>query len=274
MKNYSNIISLNLNSRGVYCIDTSMGCESGMRNELGGCYGDCYAAKSAKLYGYDFSKTVLRGFDGYWHEIEILKKINHSKAKFIRIGCSGDPSENWQHCINILDKLKTCNKEIVIITRHWTLLSDQQIEWLSRLNICINSSVSALDTPEIMYRSISQFKRLEKHLKSVLRIVSCDFNTKNETGLNLHQIQNELFKNEPVIDTIFRPSLKNKLVIDGIVNVSKTLFNGKKTLTSKFNKRTFAGKCKNCSELCGVGVKSNYKHTTRPGLETQNQFWN
>ena len=49
MKEYLNKISLNKNSRGIYSLDTSVGCASGMANEQGGCYNDCYAAKSAKL---------------------------------------------------------------------------------------------------------------------------------------------------------------------------------------------------------------------------------
>lgn len=46
MRGYSNKISLTKNSRGIYSLDTSIGCASGMANEQGGCYNDCYAAKS------------------------------------------------------------------------------------------------------------------------------------------------------------------------------------------------------------------------------------
>jgi len=67
VREYKNRISLTKNGRGIYSLDTSFGCKSGMENESGGCYHDCYAAKSAKLYGYDFSKTVLRGFDNEAH---------------------------------------------------------------------------------------------------------------------------------------------------------------------------------------------------------------
>ena len=86
MRNYSNKIALIENQRGIYCLDTSIGCASGMANTEGGCYNDCYAAKSAKIYGYDFSKTVLRYFENRKHERKIITQINNVKMPFIRIG--------------------------------------------------------------------------------------------------------------------------------------------------------------------------------------------
>ena len=63
MKEYSNKISLTKNDRGIYSLDTTIGCYSGVKDNSKGCYNDCYSAKSAKLYGYDFSKTILRDFE-------------------------------------------------------------------------------------------------------------------------------------------------------------------------------------------------------------------
>lgn len=137
MRKYTNKIALVRNSRGIYCLDTSIGCYSGMANEKDGCYNDCYAAKSAKLYGYDFSKTVLRRFESERHKRQIISEIDRIKLDFVRIGCSGDPSENWEHCFDILKIVSKSNKQIVIITRHWNLLTDEQLEYLSRINICI-----------------------------------------------------------------------------------------------------------------------------------------
>lgn len=273
MKNeYLSRISLNKNSRGVWCMDTSVGCESGMAATPGGCYGDCYAAKSAKLYGYDFSKTVLRSFENHSHAKEIIRRINCSPAPFIRIGCSGDPSENWEHCLSVLMQIRHCNKELIIITRHWTLLTDSQLAELSGFNLCINTSVSAMDGPETMGRSLAQYNRIKPHLKSVLRIVSCDFNLENETGHRLAKLQAALFENEHTLDTVFRPSPKNPLVTSGVVNVAKTFFNGRKVLASKFNKRTFTGKCVKCTELCGVGIQASTAFKNRPGIETQSEL--
>jgi hypothetical protein len=271
MRKYSNKISLTKNSRGIYCLDTSIGCSSGMQNESGGCYNDCYAAKSAKIYGYDFSQTVLRFFENESHKKQIINKINKVKLDFIRIGCSGDPSENWDHCISILKKIDSCNKQIVIITKHWTLLSDEHLSYLSTINVCINTSVSALDKPYLMNKCLNEYNRIKKHCKSILRIVSCDFNINNELGHKYFKIQNNLFKNDDIIDTVFRPSKKNLLVKNNVINVSNAKFiTNKNTLVSKYNKSAYLGKCATCHEMCGINIELKNKiHPDKPGIIKQ-----
>lgn len=265
---YSNKISLIRNGRGVYCLDTVMGCESGMK-EPGGCYNDCYAARAAKRYGFDFTKSVLRDFKSEKHRREIVHQINRIKLPFVRIGCSGDPSENWQHTFKILKGIKNCNKEIVIITRHWSLLTNEQLKFLSGLNICINTSISALDKSEILFRSLNQYDKIKPFCKSVLRIISCDFNLQNETGHKLYKIQEQLFKNESIIDTVFRPTKNNKFILDGVINVKKGNFLGTKTLISKYNKKTYVGKCDNCKEMCGVNLLASNSYPNKPGIVIQ-----
>jgi hypothetical protein len=257
MKTYSNKIALIKNQRGIYCLDTSIGCSSGMKKTEGGCYNDCYAAKSAKIYGYDFSKTILRSFIDRKHEIKIINQINKSKLDFIRIGCSGDPSENWDHCFKILNVISKSIKEIVIITKHWTNLTDEQLLYLKSINVCINTSVSALDDKYLLENSLNQYNRLKPFCKSILRIVSCDFNLENNTGHELFKIQKKLFLNKNTIDTIFRPSKKNQLITKNIINSKIGVFNGSKQLMSKYNKKTYAGKCSSCKEMCGITIKDS-----------------
>lgn len=269
MKEYLNKISLIRNGRGVYCIDTTMGCYSGMTESVGGCYNDCYAAKTAKRYGFDFSKTVLRQFESEQHKRDILNQITKVKMPFIRIGASGDPSENWQHTIDILKVISRCNIEIIIITRHWTTLTDTQLQCLSKMNICINTSISALDNTELMQRCLGEYERVKLYCKSVLRIVSCDFNLDNEIGHRLAKLQAELFKNESTLDTVFRPSKNNKFILDGVINVKTEIFNGKKCLASKFNRKTYMGKCGNCKEMCGVNINTNNKYPDKRPLLIQ-----
>ena len=269
MKEYSNKISLTRNGRGVYCIDTTIGCESGMSENERGCYNDCYAAKTAKRYGYNFSKTILRKFKSENHKRQILRQINLIKMPFIRIGASGDPSENWAHTFDVLKVLQKSNTEIIIITRHWNILTDEQLLYLSRLNICINTSVSALDNEKMLLRSIEQFNRIKCYCKSVLRIISCNFNLSNEIGKKMFSIQQELFKNSPIIDTVFRPSKNNNFVTDQIINVKKEIFNGRPVLASKFNRKTYMGKCSNCKEMCGVNLKNNYAYPDKRSLVKQ-----
>lgn len=275
MREYSNKISITKNSRGIYSLDTSIGCASGMNNEDGGCYNDCYAAKSAKLYGYDFSKTILRSFINEKHRIKVVSQINKIKLDFIRIGTSGDPSENWEHTISIIKQIDMCNKQIVIITKHWTNLSIEQLEYLGTINVCINTSVSALDKPHLLSNSIDQYNILKKYCKSILRIVSCDFNLSNEIGNKLSIIQNELFKNDDIIDTILRLNRKNELIKNGIINVKESTFLGKKALISKFNRNTYFGKCSNCHEMCGVLIKpKEVLYPTKKGTIKQLKLFN
>ncbi|MGE9196009.1 hypothetical protein, partial [Escherichia coli] len=68
----------------------------------------------------------------------------------------------------------------------------------------------------------------------------------NSIGNQLHILQNSLFVNENTLDTIFRPSKNNKLVTDGIVIAKDGVFNGHKAFISKFNKKTYSGKCGSC----------------------------
>lgn len=264
MREYSDIISVNKNSRGVYVLDTSIGCQSGMTETENGCYGDCYSAKAAKRYGYDFSKTVLRHFENRAHERQVVQQLSKISMPFIRIGGSGDPSENWGHAISIIKVIARCNKQIVIITRHWTVLTDEHLRYFSGLNICINTSVSALDTPTMRDKSIEQYNRIKTYCKSILRIVSCDFNLDNVVGHNLAKIQADLFLNEDTLDTVFRPDKNSHWVTSGIINVKKARFSGNtKQLVSKFNKKTYLGKCSTCHQMCGVTML-NTSHNYTP----------
>ena len=102
---------------------------------------------------------------------------------------------------------------------------------------------------------MNEYNRLKPYCKSILRIVSCYFNEDNEIGKHKAEIQRKLFKNESVIDTVFRPSSKNKFVTDKIINVKKMAFMKSKTLVSKFNKKAYLGKCNSCLEMCGLNVR-------------------
>ncbi len=269
MREYSTKISLTKNSRGIYSLDTSIGCKAGMSNETGGCYNDCYAAKSAKLYGYDFSITVLRSFENEKQRRKIVNQINKIPLDFVRIGTSGDPSENWEHTFTILNQIKNCNKQIVIITRHWTNLTESQLLFLSEINICINTSISALDKPDLMTNCLMQYERIKPYCKSVLRIVSGNFNLDNQIGHKMAKIQSDLFKHKGTIDTVLRVGRSNKFVKDGIINVSESTFLGKKALISKYNKSTYFGKCLTCHEMCGLNVKADKLHPDKKGIIKQ-----
>ena len=270
MKEYSNKISLTKNDRGIYSLDTTIGCYSGVKDNSKGCYNDCYSAKSAKLYGYDFSKTILRDFENTKHKNKIVREINNIKMPFIRIGSSGDPSENWNHTLKIISQISdglqdkqfnifgnlSPKKEIVIITKHWNNLSLSQLVELKNYNVCINTSVSAIDDYFELENRLNQYELLKSYSKSILRIVSFDFNKINELGFKYSKIQDSLFKIPGVLDTVFRASKENELIKNGIINVKKSKFLGKNALISKYNKKTYFGKCDSCLEMCGLNLNN------------------
>ena len=159
MRSYSNKITLTENGRGIWTIDPVMGCKSGVKDDKKGCFGDCYAARNARIYGYDFSQNVLRDFENEKHLQLIIRKINKLEFPFIRMGNSGDPSEDWEHTIKILELLKDTNKEFVIITKHWSKLNRKQLERIKVLNVCINTSISAID--DNLHEKIEQYEILK-----------------------------------------------------------------------------------------------------------------
>ena len=214
MREYTNTITFTKNARGVYSLDPILGCSSGMAENEKGCYGDCYAVRYSRKYGYDFSKNVLRYFKDEKHIASIVNKINKIPLPFIRMGTSGEPSEDWEHTISIIEKLGIINKEIVIISKHWKQLTDEQLIRLSKFNVCVNTSVSALDG-KMLDVGLLEYERLKPFCRSILRVVSCDFNLDNLEGESLDRIQEKIFKKYDVLDTVLRVSLNNPLVTEG-----------------------------------------------------------
>ncbi len=189
------------------------------------------------------------------------------------MGTMGEPSEDRAHTVEICKLIADCNKEIVIITRNWHLLTDGQLEYFSRSNVCINTSISALDDEETRARCLAQYKRVKPFCKSVLRVITCDFNKDNPDGARLGKIQAKLLANENTLETVLRLSKRNNLVVDGIVHVSEVKFLGKKQLASKRSKRTYIGKCDKCTEMCGVRIGSNAPYKNRPGTLKQGRLF-
>lgn len=268
MKVYKEEITLNKNSRGCDIIDTVKGCPAGALYDGKGCYGDCYAKNIADRYGFDFLKVKLRrftsndeqlmlfGFKDKDHINQIVKAIKASDMPFVRIGEMGDPSVAWEHTLNVCKEISEAGKPIVIITKHWKAIPEAILKDVSKLNLCVNTSISALDEEdEIEYR-LGEFERLKSVCHSVLRIVSCDFNKDHAEGLDRHLVQEELFKaaGENVIDTVFRPSPTNPWVTKNIINVRRVKFLRAEVLASVRNPDTYFGMCQTCPDMCGVTV--------------------
>lgn len=266
MKSYKSEITLIKNSRGCYIMDTVKGCPAGSLFGGRGCYADCYAKNIAKRYGFDFEDVKLRDFENddeqLWlfdfkdrsHTEKILKEIRAANMCFIRIGEMGDPSLAWEHTFDVCEEIAPAGKQIVIITKHWKVISENLLHVLPRLPVCINTSVSALDDDALLDHRLEQYERLKKVCKSVLRIVSCDFNKEHADGFDRSIVQENLFKlaNGNCIDTVFRPTKDNPFVTKGIINTKRVRFLGSQGLASIYNPETYFGACEDCPQMCGA----------------------
>lgn len=266
MKTFNKYISLSKNSRGCYIIDTVKGCSVCAKDKPNGCYGDCYAKKIASRYNIDFTNPVRReiyddkkqiyflDFHNGEHISKIINQIKNIDMPFIRIGEMGDPSEDWEHTINVCNVLCIAKKPIVIITKHWNVISENLLKSIRNIDICINTSISAMDSEDEISHRLTQYERLKRYCNSVLRIVSCNFNINTIEGERMDKTQKSLFKNEKIIDTVFRPSKENALVKDNIINVEKVGFLRSKMLASRYRDNAYLGMCNACPDMCGINI--------------------
>ena len=255
MKEYTNNLTAATNRKGVLDIDTVKGCHLGMENTPeGGCYGVCYAYKTASLYGFDFTKSISRNIIDR-HTIE--KAIKQHPAPWFRIGTMGDPSHDWDHTVDVCDWL--CKfKTPVIITKHWLAMSKDHANTLGRCGAVVNTSTSALDSAIEMEYRIGQFKRLKEHgIKSVLRVVSANFG-ETDNGIALRHTQDNIFKNDPIIDNPIRISKNHERVASGDIIVQNHKDKGGGSSVSIANHSTYIGVCGVCPDQCGVNWKKLY----------------
>ena len=146
-------------------------------------------------WGFDFTKLVYRDFENEQEFNKICKKL--SKIDFVRLWTMCDPSSDWGHTIKIVNKIRPFIKNIVIVTKHWHRLTEDQRIQLSW--IYINTSISALDTEWQIIHRLNEYETLKNYCYSILRVNTCDF-----IDNKLRDIQNNLLKNENVIDNILR----------------------------------------------------------------------
>lgn len=245
---YSNRLTADTNIKGVLDIDPIKGCEDGIK-KYGerGCYHNCYAIKIAKFRGFDFSKSIVRRIFDSSQFVGIIREIHKNKLPLVRMGTFGDPSFDWDHTLRVADFVKTCGKKIVVVTKHWRPMNQSQIKKAGRIGVFINTSISALDSPdEIKYR-LGEYNRYKKYGTSVLRVVTCKFLLKT-----LDKAQDSLLSNENVIDNPMRISKNHPLVREKIMSVKRVKDIDSYTWISRNNPKSFIGHCYQCSDLCGL----------------------
>lgn len=283
-KQYIPLITAVENQKGVLDVDTVKGCSSGMNaNPNGGCYNDCYAYKTASRYGIDFTTSISRKLthDNY---AEIFFIVKDYYATWYRIGTAGDPSHDWDNTVLVCEALKDTLKTPVIITKHWKVLSDEQILRLKNLGAVINTSTSGLDTDAETKHRLRQIERLKAAgIRSINRIVTCEYGD-TELGKKYKAKQDYLFSILPIIDNPLRTTNKNIHVINGDVLIKKAneSIGGGSKFISLHDESVYLGKCNKCPDQCGVEelqplkIKENKLNTThkdQTALFTESIEW-
>lgn len=255
---YSDVLTVDVNEKGVLDVDTVKGCTAGMNARPGtGCYGGCYAAKIAKFRGLNFAKAVTRTVQSKAQARAIERAVAAAPQGFFRIGVMGDPCHAWEETVQVVEWL--CEfAHPVIITKHWRVASDDQMKRLAACGTALNTSLSALDTPAEAKHRKGQFYRFKLFGgNSVARIVSCDFDESNPEGATMKAIQDELFQLRPTLDNPLRAYRTHPLVVSGAMRLTVTKDLSSERTISIANPSTYIGSCAGCPDVCGIANPSN-----------------
>ena len=252
---YSDILTVQLNDKGVLDVDVVKGCTAGMAAKEGGCYGACYAATIAKFRGIDFAQHIVRKVHSLAQAKKIEDAVRRAPLGFFRVGTMGDPCHAWEETTETIEWLAAFATP-VIVTKHWMKATDEQFKRLINCGAILNTSVSAIDTPAQLAhreRELMRYERLGG--LSFARIVSCDFNTDNEEGAKCAEMQARLFTYQHVIDNPLRVARNHPLVQRGVIRLQVVRdLNAKRTI-SIFNPAAYIGHCNDCPDQCGLSSR-------------------
>ncbi len=253
---YQNVLTADVNEKGVLDVDTVKGCTAGMNARPGtGCYGGCYAANIARFRGIDFSRSVVREIGDAGNVRKIERAVAAAPEGFFRIGTMGDPCHAWEHTVRVVEWLAPLAVP-VIVTKHWMRATDAQLERLVVCGTVLNTSVSALDTSaELAHRE----RQIERYRAfggvSVARIVSCDFNTENDEGRVMARVQARLFTLAPTLDNPLRVPRNHDLVQRGVIRVRRVQdLAAVRTISIAADSKTYVGHCSACPDKCGLNA--------------------
>lgn len=250
---YKPVLSASENEKGVLDVDTVKGCTLGMRvRPEGGCYGECYAAKTAQRYGIDFATSVSRKLTPF-NRAEIFCTVRDFYASWYRIGTAGDPCHDWENTLEVCEYLQATGKTPVIITKHWITLTDVQMLRLKSVGAVVNTSTSGLDTDAETKHRVRQIQRLKSFgIESINRIVTCDYGM-TEWGIAAKAKQDYLMTIQPVIDNPLRALKSNPYVMNGGIKLTRmndAIGGGK--LVSLHHPDVYLGTCDKCPDQCGA----------------------
>jgi hypothetical protein len=252
-RHYKGVLTVSVNQKGVLDVDTVKGCTIGMRvRPEGGCYGECYAAKTAERYGIDFSVSVSRKLMP-WDRGAVFRAVRDFGANWYRIGTAGDPSHDWENTLQVCEALKETGKVPVIITKHWIALSDSDIQRLITVRAVVNTSTSGLDTNAEIKHRVRQIERLrDSGVRSVNRVITCSYGS-SEWAREANRKQEYLLSITPMIDNPLRATKSNPRVVSGDILVERqedAVGGGK--IISLHSANVYLGTCAKCPDQCGA----------------------
>jgi len=252
-RRYRDVLTADVNEKGVLDIDTVKGCTAGMSARPGtGCYGGCYAAKIAAFRGIDFARSVERHVKGSAHARQIERAVKAAPQGFFRIGTMGDPSHAWEHTVRVVEWLAPFATP-VIVTKHWRTASDEQLTRLVTCGTVLNTSVSALDTPQELRHREGQIARYAAlGGVSIARIVSCEFDRNHDDGKRMADVQDRLFTLRPTLDNPLRVPRTHDLVQRGVIRLKAVRDIATIRTMSLANDDTYVGHCSACPDQCGL----------------------
>ena len=250
---YKPVLTASENLKGVLDVDTVKGCYSGMAAyPVTGCYGACYAATTAKMYGRDFTVAVSRK-PAPWSWRAVWRQVRDFRANWYRIGTAGDPCHDWDNTVEVCELLQSTGKHPVIITKHWQVLDDGHLVRLRDVSAVINTSVSALDTAAEFRHRLRQIERIrDAGLKSVARVVTCNFG-RTDWARERATVQASLLALSPMIDNPLRIPASDQRVIDGhliVDRIAEAVGGGKSVSLHKPD--VYLGTCVGCTDQCGA----------------------
>lgn len=252
-RQYRDVLTADVNEKGVLDIDTVKGCTAGMgARPDAGCYGGCYAAKIAAFRGIDFSRSVERHVKSSAHARMIERAVQGAPQGFFRIGTMGDPSHAWEHTVRTVEWLAPFATP-VIVTKHWRTATDAQLARLVACGTVLNTSVSALDTSQELRHREAQIERYRTlGGVSIARIVSCDFDPSTDQGRRMADVQTRLFTLRPTLDNPLRVPRTHDLVQRGVIRVKAVRDISTIRTMSLSNDDTYVGHCSACPDQCGL----------------------
>jgi hypothetical protein len=219
----------------------------------GGCYGLCYAARSASRRGIAFEESVSRRVRSFRTRMLVEVAVANHSASWFRVGTMGDPCHDWPWTIEVVEWLGTFRTPIVI-TKHWAPLRDAEIDALRGARAIVNTSISPLDSEEERTYRLSEYRRLrEAGVRSVLRIVSCRFG-ETEFGRERSEVQEALFREPATIDNPLRIPRSDPRVLRGDVLVERRSDLGGGSWVSVARESAFVGLCRDCPDQCGEAL--------------------